>query len=379
MRTLRFLLLAVAAVVVAALVGASLSHANGAATTNVYAWVGLKNSDDVGTSFDLKAVVTAGLSTGAGELDNFSGGSSGFNNAHLATIPVTGYSGSAGQQISVQIYARVSCVSKHTSGTARLWWNDSQANSGVEEGYGFGDLYLTGADTLSPSVGPGPKMTKDVLVKKSGCPADQPEGNWKLFGTWTFTPAGPSCTGLSEGFDDITTLIPGGWYMQNNSDPLGGTGWFQADPYAFTAQAGAENSYIAANYNNTGTVGTISNWLLTPPLTLANGASFSFYTRAASQYFPDRLQVRLSENGTSTNVGSGATDTGDFTTLLLDINPTLARYTYPETWTPETITLSGIPTPTEGRIAFRYFVENGGAGDYSNYIGIDTAQYTCPS
>ena len=49
----------------------------------------------------------------------------------------------------------------------------------------------------------------------------------------------------------------------------------------------------------------------------------SFYTRTVdAPTFPDRLQVRMSTNGASSNVGTTATDVGDFTALLLDINPT---------------------------------------------------------
>jgi uncharacterized repeat protein (TIGR01451 family) len=181
------LLLAAAAIAVsAALVNASGSGARTAdvPTTNVYAWIGLKNSDDVGTRFDVKAEVTNGASEGYGTALNVSGGSSGFNNAKLVTIPVTNYVGTVGQAVSVTIWVRVACQSGHASGTARLWWNDAQANSKVNESPGFGDLYLAGTNTLSPSAGSGPKKTSDVLVKKSGCP-NQPDGNWKTFGTWT--------------------------------------------------------------------------------------------------------------------------------------------------------------------------------------------------
>ncbi|HEY0977471.1 MAG TPA: putative Ig domain-containing protein, partial [Flavobacteriales bacterium] len=96
-----------------------------------------------------------------------------------------------------------------------------------------------------------------------------------------------------------------------------------------------------------------------------------------------RLEVRLSTNGASTNVGSSATATGDFTTLLLSINPTLVTNVYPQVWTQYTITLSGLPAPTSGRMAFRYFVTNGGpVGSNSDYIGIDNVVYTpyvCPT
>jgi len=130
----------------------------------------------------------------------------------------------------------------------------------------------------------------------------------------------PTCT-LSEGFDDINTLAGSGWAQINRSSPPGTTGWFQGNPNTFASQAGAANSYIAANFNNTAVQGTISNWLITPVQTLQNGAQLTFYTRISNPNFPDRLQVRMSLNGASTNVGSSATDVGDFTTLLLDINP----------------------------------------------------------
>jgi hypothetical protein len=169
--------------------------------------------------------------------------------------------------------------------------------------------------------------------------------------------------------------------MQNNSMPLGVTGWFQGDPAVFPAQGGAPNSYIAASFNNGAGLATISNWLLTPPLTLQNGATLTFWTRTVNAPFaPDRLQVRMSTNGASANVGTTATSGGDFTALLLDINPNYTTSGYPNVWTQFTVTVSGVPSLTTGRLAFRYFVENGGpSGVRSDYIGIDTMAYTCPS
>ena len=182
---------------------------------------------------------------------------------------------------------------------------------------------------------------------------------------------------MTEGFNDITSLP--GWFMKNNSSPLGTIGWFQGNTTVFSAQAGPANSYIAANFNNTSGTGTISDWLLTPSLTLQNGAQLTFWTRTeSSQAFADRLQVRMSTNGSSTNVGSSATDLGDFTTLLLDINPTYATSGYPNDWAQFTVNISGIGSPTAGRLAFRYFVENGGpSGINSDYIGIDTVNFNC--
>jgi len=179
--------------------------------------------------------------------------------------------------------------------------------------------------------------------------------------------------------EDFATVPPTGWAVQNNSQPLGTTGWFQGNGAVFPAESGAPNAYIGANFDNTGNVGTISNWLFPPSRTFRNGDVVSFYTRANSgSTFPDRLQVRLSTAGSGTNVGATATSFGDFTTLLLDINPTYAVSGYPETWTQFTITLSGLPAAgVVGRLAFRYFVENGGLnGTRSEYIGIDTFVYT---
>ena len=181
----------------------------------------------------------------------------------------------------------------------------------------------------------------------------------------------------SQGFEDIDQLPGLGWALINNSQPLGATGWFQGNTTVFSAHQGPADSYIGANFNNTGSIGTISNWLLTPETLLQDGATISFYTRTADgSTWADRLELRMSLSGSSTDVGSTATSVGDFTTLLLSVNPTQAATGYPQVWTEYTATLSGIGTPTNGRLAFRYFVTDAGAsGTNSNYIGIDTVEY----
>ena len=186
-----------------------------------------------------------------------------------------------------------------------------------------------------------------------------------------------SAQAITEGFDDITTLPGNGWFTKNNSSPVGTTNWFQGNATVFPSQGGATTAYIGANFNNTAGTGTISNWLLTPVRTLSNGDVMKFWTRGVDgDPFPDRMQVRMSLAGSSTDVGTSATSVGVFTTLLLDIDPTYSG-TYPDIWTEYTITVSGLSGPTSGRFAFRYFVENGGpTGDNSNYIGIDTFSYT---
>lgn len=80
----------------------------------------------------------------------------------------------------------------------------------------------------------------------------------------------------------------------------------------------------------------------------------------------------------TTNVGATNASIGDFTTLLLTINPTLTTTGYPAVWTEYTITVSGLAAPTPaGRFAFRYWVTNGGPlGANSDYIGIDNVTFT---
>ena len=193
---------------------------------------------------------------------------------------------------------------------------------------------------------------------------------------------------INEGFNDITTLAGAGWVQTNNSVPVGLTSWFQGNPVAlggpFDAFNGATNAYIGVNFNSTTGANDISNWLVTPNCTIKNGDVIQFYTRTYSPtIYADRLEVRLSTNGASTNVGVGSAAVGDFTTLLLTINPTLNLTAYPTTWTQYTITISGLSAPTSGRFALRYFVTNGGpSGLNSDFIGIDNFIYTpyaCPT
>src|ERR1051325_2621919 len=86
-----------------------------------------------------------------------------------------------------------------------------------------------------------------------------------LFGCTAF--AGAVCgQAITENFDNITLLAGNGWSLQNLSSPVGSTNWFQGTNVSaggpFDSYNGAANSYIAANYNNTGNTGTISNWLM---------------------------------------------------------------------------------------------------------------------
>ena len=61
---------------------------------------------------------------------------------------------------------------------------------------------------------------------------------------------------FSEGFDDVNNLP--GWYIQNNSDPVGVTSWYQGNDSVFPAHDGAPSAYIAANFNNTAGPGQLA-------------------------------------------------------------------------------------------------------------------------
>jgi uncharacterized repeat protein (TIGR03803 family) len=159
--------------------------------TSAEIWLGLKNSDDVGTRFDLLAeVLHNGDVVGSGQLDDVSGGSSGFNNANLHTIGLTLPSPvnlSSGDTLSLRLSVRVAATG-HQSGTARLWFNDDAANSrlGVEIDGTPESYYLVGTSSpssfaLSPGApGEGPKRKVDVSVNRAV------DGNpFEPFGTWT--------------------------------------------------------------------------------------------------------------------------------------------------------------------------------------------------
>ena len=185
---------------------------------------------------------------------------------------------------------------------------------------------------------------------------------------------------INEGFSNVAGLTAAGWNQQNLSTPIGSNpNWVQGDPVnmPFSANSLPANSYIAANYNSVAGAATISNWLISPMLNLSNGDVITFYTRGTGSSYADNLQVRLSTNGSSANVGASNISVGDFSNLLLEINPTLTAALYPPIWTQYTITSSGLAAPTTGRIAFRYYVPNGGpTGLNSDLIGIDDFVYT---
>ena len=203
----------------------------------------------------------------------------------------------------------------------------------------------------------------------------------------------PASLSYHEEFDSMQRVINMGWKGVNLSNPLGGESWQQGS-YIVNAQKGGPfvsgipaHSYKAsANelafvpYTAGEGLSFINCWLITPELSMKNGDEISFWTRTKSSVsFPDRMQVWLNPTNASTNVGRSPNETGDFTTLLVDINPNLSAAPYPTgyptSWTKFTFTISGLPNgtiPQKHRVGFRYYVKNGGpSGSVSDEIGID--------
>jgi hypothetical protein len=151
-------------------------------------WIGLKNSDDVGTKFDLLAeILQNGTLVGSGQLNSVPGGSSGFNNANLFSIPLNLFSPVEWPQnslLSVRLSVRNTCYGHtHNSGTARLWYNDTAANSSFNTTIAGSNwiYYLLNGFVLGNSPGPGPRKYVDIQ-------AGSPCSPFKLFGTWSIMP-----------------------------------------------------------------------------------------------------------------------------------------------------------------------------------------------
>lgn len=185
---------------------------------------------------------------------------------------------------------------------------------------------------------------------------------------------------ISEGFDTFANLAGLGWTTTNQSLPLGASTWAQGGGTAFTTggQAGGATSFTLCNFNSTTGAGTISNWLITPTISLQNGDVITFYSRAGGTgtgtIYPDRLEMRLNSTDVAASGNPvGDTSVGAFTTLAVSINPTLTTSGYPFTWTQYSYTVSGLTGVVSCKIGFRYFVTNGGpTGANSNIIGLDT-------
>ena len=202
-------------------------------------------------------------------------------------------------------------------------------------------------------------------------------------------PAAAQVVELTENFTSATattggwTLTSGFWPAQNNStnpQPSSSSGgaWGPGGTLFNPAPGGA---YFATDTTATGTDnGTVSDWLLTPVLTLHNGDVLKFATRTRNpEEGPSRLEIRMSNAGSLTNVGTLPTDVGVFTQVIGTINPNLTANVYPTSWTAgaQTFTISGLTGTPTGRIAFRTFYTNGGfGGPNGDVVGLATVTFT---
>ncbi|WP_440223901.1 choice-of-anchor J domain-containing protein [Dokdonella sp. MW10] len=237
-------------------------------------------------------------------------------------------------------------------------------------------------------------------------------------------PTGTTSSECVEGFEHAESLFTdGGWLRANTSTepqdwdhlmtPGKGFRWEQKIEYLdsnvegllFNAHAGTPHSVVFASlYSHsiltpppTGpATGVLSNWLITPPITFAPGATLGFWTRKGFYDFApiwgaraDRMIVRLcmDDSGDCTDVGEGPNDVGGFTTTLLSINPDLGTeddatgllgYPYGG-W--RRFTIGDLPASGTGRIAFHYHVPEAmdidsafAGGGKGNMIALDTVE-----
>ncbi len=205
------------------------------------------------------------------------------------------------------------------------------------------------------------------------------------------TPPPPPDNSFTEEFDTLQSAWDRGWRFLNHSTPFGRvwvdyTSQFPIYPHtddiiyhpdwkngnmnfsfgAFSSKATREgylSNCWAANGNFPAPSGFaedyaamwINNWAVSPETLMKNGDKIIFYTRCDTTA---RLQVRLNKtNASFTNVGYSLEESGDFSSLLLDINPNYivrGLNAFPSrNWTRFEVTVYGLDKPTKGRFAFR--------------------------
>jgi Secretion system C-terminal sorting domain len=186
---------------------------------------------------------------------------------------------------------------------------------------------------------------------------------------------------LHTGFDDVPSMVSNGWIETNKSNPAGPDFWQQgALTLGANAYTGDSASYLQNSFACTDPMGagTISDWFISPAVTMQNGDSVSLWALSFnSASFPDRVECRISPNGGS-NVGADENSVGDFSTLIFSINPDLTTTDFPSiqvdaaSWTRFAGAVTGLAGATSCRVAIRYFVtDGGGAGANSSTVGVD--------
>jgi hypothetical protein len=155
---------------------------------------------------------------------------------------------------------------------------------------------------------------------------------------------------VNEGFNDVRTLAARGWTLTNASTPAGIGGLLQGNADAFTAQAGANNSFLSASYLSAAEGGTINDWIITPEFSALYGATVTFWLRGEIfQNYIDTITYGFNDGST---------------TLSSLVQSQVATAT--DTWTQITATIAA------GTASTHFAINYAGAFDAINYIGIDS-------
>ena len=168
--------------------------------------------------------------------------------------------------------------------------------------------------------------------------------------------AAPAQADFSEDFESVTPTQPGepgpaellgrGWVFRNQSSPRGNS-VCSTGPCYLCGGAHAGLRTLEVGFSSTDVLGgTVSHWAILPAIPGQVAGDFLvFHARAVTSFnVPPRLEVRYSV-GQGIDTGSSATHVGDFSDLLLTIDPV------PSTgWT-----RYDVPLPGNGRLALRFF------------------------
>lgn len=164
--------------------------------------------------------------------------------------------------------------------------------------------------------------------------------------------------------DGPDNLVAKGWIFRNQSRPRGAQSWFDGYTSDQWPRPQSGPGYLAVGSASTDHFGgDVSNWAILPAIPdQVAGDEMTFYALDLESSNVNALEIRYSPTG-GTSTGSSATDVGDFTTVLLDLDPIPLGG-----WNKHTIALPG-----DGRLAFRYVIDDAcNFGCFSSYTGIDT-------
>lgn len=170
--------------------------------------------------------------------------------------------------------------------------------------------------------------------------------------------------GPTDGQDGPANLIAKGWIFRNQSQPKGSHGWFDGYTGFGWPSPQSGSGYLAVDSLSTDSFGgSVSTWAVLPAVPgQTAGDVLTFYLIDMGGSNVSTVQVRYSPSG-GTGTGSGVNGVGDFTTLLLDINPIPVGG-----WNKYQVALPG-----GGRVALRYYIADAcNWACFSSYTGIDS-------